>query len=62
MSLGTILVIILVIWLVTGLPQTGGRYWGYTGYGPSLTGLVLFLIVIWLLFGGGFSGHHLTLN
>lgn len=61
MSLGTILVIILVIWLITGLPQTGGRYWGYTGYGPSLTGLVIFLIVIWLLFGG-VNGHHLTFN
>jgi hypothetical protein len=58
MSLGAILVIVFLIWLLVGLPQTGGRYYGYTGYGPSLTGLVFLLIVIWLLFGTDWGGHH----
>jgi uncharacterized protein DUF3309 len=50
MSLGTIIVIILIIALVGALPR-----WGYStswGYGPSgLVGTVLVVVIILLLFG-----------
>jgi hypothetical protein len=50
MSLGTILVIILIVALVGALPR-----WGYStswGYGPSgLVGTVLVVVIILLLFG-----------
>lgn len=60
MSLGAVLVILLVVWLIVGLPQAGGRVWGYTGYGPSLSGVILLLVVLWLVFGGG--GHSLNIH
>ncbi len=50
MTLGTILLIILVLLLLGGLPN-----WGYSrgwGYGPSgLIGLVLIVILILVLMG-----------
>jgi hypothetical protein len=50
MSVGSILVIILIVALVGALPR-----WGYStswGYGPSgLVGTVLVVVIILLLFG-----------
>ena len=50
MTLGTILLILLILLLVGALPS-----WGYSrgwGYGPSgLLGLVLIVVIILLLMG-----------
>ena len=50
MTLGTILLILLILLLVGALPS-----WGYSrgwGYGPSgLLGLVLIVIIVLLLMG-----------
>jgi hypothetical protein len=50
MTLGTILLIILILLLVGALPSWGhSRNWGY---GPSgLLGLVLIVVVVLLLMG-----------
>ena len=48
--LGTILIILLILFLIGALPR-----WGYSsgwGYGPSgLLGLILIIVVILLLLG-----------
>jgi hypothetical protein len=51
MSIGTILLIILILILIGALPTWGhSRSWGY---GPSgIVGLVLVVLVIYLLLGG----------
>lgn len=58
--LGTILLIVLILWIVGSLPtwpyMAGRNY----GYGPSVLGLLALVLVIWLLFGGG--AHHLSLR
>jgi len=50
MTLGTILLILLIILLIGALPR-----WGYSsgwGYGPSgLLGLILVVVIILLLLG-----------
>jgi hypothetical protein len=55
MSLGTILLIVLVLMLVGALPR-----WGYSsswGYGPSGgLGLLLFIVILFLVFGGRVHG------
>ena len=51
MSLGTILVIVLILALLGVIPQ-----WGYSrgwGYGPSgIVGLILLIVLIIYLMGG----------
>ena len=50
MSLGTILLIILILVLVGALPTWG--YSGGWGYGPSgLIGIILIILVVLLLLG-----------
>ena len=50
MSLGTILVIILILILIGAIPN-----WGYSrgwGYGPSgIVGVILLIVIILLLMG-----------
>lgn len=50
MSLGTILVIILILLLIGAIPN-----WGYSrgwGYGPSgIIGVILLIVIILLLMG-----------
>ena len=50
MSLGTILVIILILLLIGAIPN-----WGYSrgwGYGPSgILGVILLIVIILLLMG-----------
>jgi len=48
MSLGTILIIVLVIALLGGVP-TGG--YGYGWYGGGGVGLVLMIVILLVLFG-----------
>ena len=53
MSLGTILLIILILLLIGAVPT-----WPYSrgwGYAPSgVLGLLLVVLIIWLLMGGRF--------
>jgi len=50
--LGTILLIVLVIWIVGSLPSwPHSRGWGYAPSG--IGGLILVLVILWLLFGSG---------
>lgn len=50
MSLGTILLIVLVLMLVGALPTWGhGRSWGYAPSGGL--GLVLIIVIVLLLMG-----------
>lgn len=55
----TIIVVVLVLLVVGALPMW--PYWRGQNYGymPSLGGVILLLVVLWLLFG---SGHHLSLR
>ncbi len=52
--LGTILIILLVLWVIGGLPHFGGVYGRPGGYGyvPSGIGLVILVLVLLWLFGG----------
>ena len=51
MSLGTILIIILILVLLGVIPTWGhSRAWGY---GPSgIVGLILIIVIIWLCWAG----------
>lgn len=55
--LGTIILIILIFWVVGSLPQwPHARGWGY---GPSIGGILILVLVLFLLFGGGLGLHRL---
>ena len=51
MSLGTILLIILILLLIGAIPTwPHSRGWGYAPSG--VLGLLLIIVIIWLLVGG----------
>lgn len=52
--LGILLVLILLFWVFGSFPNWNhSRTWGY---GPSLAGVVVLVLVLFLIFGGGL-GH-----
>jgi hypothetical protein len=56
-----IIVVLLVLFLFGGFrsyyggPQPG---WNNGAYGFGGVGLILFILLLWFLFNGGFGGHH----
>jgi hypothetical protein len=62
MSIGTVLLVILVIVLLGGFagPSINPRWqygYGYGHGGIGVVGIILIIVVAWLVFGGG--GLHL---
>lgn len=52
--LWTILVILLIFWLLGGLPQIGGYGHGFGGGGIHLIWIVIIILLIWGLSGSRF--------